>query len=83
MKGDIIEISVTDTGIGIRKDDLQRLFQPFVRVGSPIMTIVTGTGLGLYLSRKLAVEVLKGEITVTSEFGRGSRFAIRIPSRLS
>ena len=47
------------------------------------MTTVPGTGLGLYLSRKLAVEVLKGDITVTSEFGRGSRFAIRIPSRLT
>ncbi|HEX9022828.1 MAG TPA: ATP-binding protein, partial [Geobacteraceae bacterium] len=73
----------TDTGIGIREEDAQRLFHPFVRLGSPPMTTVPGTGLGLYLSRKLAVEVLKGDIAFTSEFGRGSRFAIRLPARLS
>ncbi len=81
-EGDTAEISVTDTGIGIKEEDAQKLFEPFVRLGSPLMTMVPGTGLGLYLSRKLAVEILKGDITFTSEFGRGSRFAIRVPSRL-
>jgi PAS domain S-box-containing protein len=83
-KGDesMVEITVTDTGIGINREGVKRLFQPFVRLGSPLLTVVPGTGLGLYLSRKLAVEVLKGDITVTSEYGRGSRFVIRVPSRL-
>ncbi len=83
LTGETAEISVTDTGIGIGEEDAQRLFQPFVRLGSPLMTTVPGTGLGLYLSKKLAVEVLKGDITFSSEFGRGSRFAIRIPVRLT
>jgi signal transduction histidine kinase len=78
----LVEISVTDTGIGIRPDELDKLFQPFVRLVSPIRTMVPGTGLGLYLSRKLAVGILKGDIFPTSEFGKGSCFILRIPVRL-
>lgn len=78
----VAEIAVTDTGIGIGEGEVQKLFHAFVRLGSPLSATVPGTGLGLYLSRKLAVEVLKGNITVTSRFGSGSRFAIRIPVRI-
>jgi PAS domain S-box-containing protein len=78
----VAEISVTDTGIGIREEDLGKIFQPFVRLFSPLQSTVPGTGLGLYLSRKLAAEVLKGDIMLTSEYGKGSRFTLRIPVRL-
>jgi signal transduction histidine kinase len=78
----IVEICVTDTGIGIKEEDMGKLFQPFVRLLSPLKAIVPGTGLGLYLSRRLAVEVLKGDILLTSDYGRGSRFTLRIPVRL-
>jgi len=76
------EISVTDTGVGIREEDLGKMFQPFTRLASPLQATVPGTGLGLYLTRKLADEVLKGDILLTSEYGKGSRFTIRIPVRL-
>jgi PAS domain S-box-containing protein len=82
LEGDTMEISVTDTGIGISRDDLGKLFQPFVRLASPIKTMVPGTGLGLYLSRKLAVDILQGDMSATSEYGKGSRFTLRIPMRL-
>lgn len=77
-----VEIAVTDSGIGIRDEDLKRMFEPFVRLASPLQTTVPGTGLGLYLTRKLAAEVLKGDILLTSEYGKGSRFTLRVPMRL-
>ncbi|HLE41445.1 MAG TPA: histidine kinase dimerization/phospho-acceptor domain-containing protein [Nitrospirota bacterium] len=76
---DYIEIIVEDTGIGINKDDLPKLFHSFVRLDSPLRATVLGTGLGLYLTKKLVTEVLKGEITVASEEHEGSRFAIIVP----
>lgn len=77
--GNKVEISVSDTGIGIPPEDLSRLFNPFVRLDSPLRTKVLGTGLGLYLSRKIAVELLGGDISVTSEPGKGSRFVLHLP----
>ncbi|MBN2809625.1 MAG: DUF3365 domain-containing protein [Deltaproteobacteria bacterium] len=80
--GDWIEISVADTGIGISQADVKLLFGSFVRLDTPLKATVQGTGLGLYLTRKLATEVLGGEVGVESEAGRGSRFWIRLPSVL-
>ncbi|MBJ6727777.1 sensor histidine kinase [Geomesophilobacter sediminis] len=76
-----VAIAVRDTGVGIREQDLTRMFQPFVRFGPPDEA-APGTGLGLYLTHKLVTEVLHGEVTVESELGRGSRFSISIPARL-
>lgn len=81
-EGDFIEISVTDTGIGIKKNDLPKLFSSFVRLDSPLRTKVLGTGLGLFLTKKLVTEMLKGRITVENEENKGSRFAIIIPIRI-
>jgi PAS domain S-box-containing protein len=78
----VAQIAVTDTGIGIREQDLPRMFQPFVRLVPVGKAIAPGTGLGLYLTRKLAAEILKGEILMTSEYGKGSRFTLQIPVRL-
>ncbi len=74
-----VEISVEDMGIGIKQDDLPKLFKPFVRIESPLTAKVPGTGLGLYLAKKLVTEVLKGDIIVKSAYEKGSNFTIRIP----
>lgn len=73
---DAIEISVHDTGCGIPKEDLARIFQPFFSSKSQ----GKGTGLGLALSRGI-VQRLGGRIWVTSEPGRSTTFAIRMPLR--
>ncbi|MDD2853591.1 MAG: MASE3 domain-containing protein [Desulfuromonadaceae bacterium] len=77
--GGTLEISVADTGIGIRGEDLDKLFFPFVRLESPLKTTVLGTGLGLYLTKKLTNEVIRGKISVTSTPNAGSRFVLTIP----
>jgi len=78
-----VNISVRDTGVGIVEQDIPRLFQPFVRLESPLKAIAPGTGLGLYLTRKLVVEVLGGDIVCTSNIGTGSTFTLRIPERIN
>jgi PAS domain S-box-containing protein len=80
---DFVEISVEDSGIGIREEDSGKIFVPFVRLESPLMAKVYGTGLGLYLTRKLVTEVLRGEMSFVSEYGRGSRFVMAVPLALS
>jgi len=77
--GETLECSVSDTGIGIAPDDLRKLFSPFVRIVPPRRSLEPGTGLGLYLVKKLVREVLKGDIEVHSELGKGSRFALKLP----
>ncbi len=77
-----IEISVEDTGIGIGKDDLPRLFQPFQQLESPYQKRYSGTGLGLFLTRRL-VELHNGTIRVESEKSKGARFTVSIPARNS
>lgn len=77
-----VTVSVQDTGIGIAEEDIQQLFKPFVRLTSTLKTIAPGTGLGLYLTRKLVVEVLGGDILCTSDVGKGSTFTLRIPERI-
>ena len=75
----MVKISVNDTGIGIAAEDILRLFEAFVRLESPLKTTVPGTGLGLYLTRKLVVDVLHGDILCNSTLGSGSTFTLRIP----
>jgi signal transduction histidine kinase/CheY-like chemotaxis protein len=77
VSGSWLEISVTDTGIGIAAEDRERIFQEFAQIDSAIQGRVKGTGLGLPLSRKLAT-LLNGDLTVESEPG-GSKFTLRIP----
>jgi signal transduction histidine kinase len=78
-QGEWTEVHVSDTGIGIAPEHLDRLFQPFSQVDGSATRKYNGTGLGLAISRKFC-QMMGGDITVTSEAGRGSRFSIRIPA---
>jgi signal transduction histidine kinase len=71
-------ISVTDTGVGIPPDRLDRLFTRFGRIVTPETSHIPGTGLGLYLSRELA-RLHGGDITATSVLGEGSTFVLAVP----
>ncbi len=76
----LMRFSVTDTGIGISPDDLQKLFKPFMQVDSRLSRQYEGTGLGLALVKKM-VELHHGSIEVQSEVGAGSRFIFTLPWR--
>jgi signal transduction histidine kinase len=73
-----VAMSVTDTGVGIRQEDLASLFRPFTQLDTGIARKHEGTGLGLSICRKL-VELLGGTIWAKSEIGRGSTFAFQLP----
>lgn len=70
--------SVSDTGIGIAAEDLDRIFEEFSQIDSPVQRKVKGTGLGLPLTRRF-VELLGGKVSVISEPGVGSTFSATIP----
>lgn len=76
--GDAIEIVVRDTGIGIAPEDQERIFSEFTQIEHPIQKHVRGTGLGLPLSRRLAI-LLGGTLTVESTPGVGSTFRLILP----
>ena len=78
LDGDRVELSVTDTGIGIAPENLERIFEEFVQLEGPLQARVKGTGLGLALTRQLA-RLLGGTVTVQSAPGRGSTFAVIVP----
>jgi CheY-like chemotaxis protein len=73
-----MRFAVSDTGIGIAREDYERIFQEFGQVDSPIQRRVKGTGLGLPLCRKLA-ELLGGTVAVDSTPGLGSTFTATLP----
>ncbi|RPJ22356.1 MAG: response regulator, partial [Chloroflexi bacterium] len=73
-----ITITVWDTGIGIKENDLARLFQPFVQLDSGLAREATGTGLGLALVAQMA-RLHGGSVSAVSEPEKGSRFSIVLP----
>ncbi|MBU3966960.1 MAG: cell wall metabolism sensor histidine kinase WalK [Euryarchaeota archaeon] len=77
-EGDIAKISVSDTGIGIREEDMRKLFNTFEQLDSGITKKYGGTGLGLAISKKL-VEMHGGTIMAESKFGIGSTFSFLLP----
>ena len=79
VKSDVLLIEVKDTGIGIKETDLNDLFKPFERIESRLKVKTLGTGLGLYLTRKILTQLLGGTIEVKSTFGEGSTFTIKVP----
>jgi len=77
--GDVIEIRVRDTGIGIAPADHERVFDTFWQVEQKSTRKVGGTGLGLSVSRRLA-RLMHGELTLDSRLGQGSTFTLRLPA---
>ncbi len=73
-----LDIAVEDTGIGIREEDLDKLFESFLRLELKKNRNIEGSGLGLSITKKL-VDNMQGTMKVTSEYGKGSCFSVRIP----
>ena len=76
--GDEVRVEVRDTGRGIPADQLERVFDPFVRVDQTLNRPTEGTGLGLAISRELA-RAMNGELSASSELGVGSTFTLVLP----
>ncbi|MGQ9466805.1 MAG: GAF domain-containing protein [Anaerolineae bacterium] len=76
--GDMLEVSVADTGIGISKENQQKIFDRFFRADDPLVQETPGTGLGLPITASL-VQMHGGQIWVESELGKGSTFTFTLP----
>jgi len=77
-EGELVHVSVADTGIGIAPNDLGRLFEPFQRLDNPLAQQADGTGLGLAISKKF-VELHRGRIWAESRESQGSTFHFTLP----
>ena len=77
----MLVISVSDTGIGIKQEDLGKLFESFTRIEEKRNRNIEGTGLGLNLTKNL-VDLMGGEISVDSTYGQGSCFTAKIPQKI-
>ena len=77
----LLIISVEDTGIGIKKENITKLFQKFERLDVERNTTIEGTGLGLAITKKL-VDLMHGTINVESSYGKGSIFVVQIPQKI-
>jgi two-component system phosphate regulon sensor histidine kinase PhoR len=78
MGGELVALEVADTGIGIPRDDLPRVFERFYRVDKARSRELGGTGLGLSIVKHL-VQSIGGQITVDSRVGEGTRFTVQLP----
>jgi len=74
-------MSVKDTGMGIKKEDMEKLFDSFQRLELSKNRYIEGTGLGLNITQQL-VSIMKGTIEVQSEYGKGSCFTVKIPQQI-
>jgi len=77
----LLTIVISDSGIGIKKEDLGKLFDDFVRLGFTVNKDVEGTGLGLAITKNL-VTAMGGNISVQSEYGKGSTFIVKLPQKI-
>ncbi len=82
QEGRYVVVFVRDTGIGIGEEDMSRLFDAFERIDSHLRVKAGGTGLGLYLTKKIASDLLNGDVGAESEPGKGSTFWVRFDSDL-
>ena len=76
---DLVKITVSDTGIGMSEEDLSRLFQEFVRIKNEKTRKITGSGLGLSITRKIVEDIYHGVISVKSKPDEGTTFTIELP----
>lgn len=76
--GSVVQIQVSDTGMGIPAEDIPHLFQKFYRVDNTATRTIGGTGLGLYICKKI-LELYNGRLWVESVLGKGSTFYINLP----
>ncbi len=81
-RNDWCQVSVSDNGIGINKEDQERMFEPFCQLDSPLTRERSGTGLGLTIARQI-IERHGGQIWVESDYGKGSRFTFTLPLAIS
>jgi two-component system NtrC family sensor kinase len=82
-KGNWCQVSISDSGIGIKKEDIKQIFEPFYQVDNSIVGSSSagerrGTGLGLALVKEI-IELHGGRIWVESEYGKGSSFVFTLP----
>lgn len=73
-----VEISIKDEGVGVTKEDQDKLFRRFSRIHNPLSIQAGGTGLGLYITKKLIL-AHGGEISVVSKQGKGTTFSVKMP----
>ncbi len=76
-----LKVSVSDTGMGIKEENFQKLFNSFQQVDSKRNRNIEGTGLGLAISKQL-LSLMDGKISVESEYGKGSNFFFELPQRI-
>jgi signal transduction histidine kinase len=76
-----VDIHIIDNGIGISREDMNKLFKPFQQIDMSITKHYPGSGLGLYLTKKL-INVLGGRISIQSEKGKGSDFNFILPIKI-
>ena len=79
QEGDYTDILIQDSGVGIRKADIDKLFEKFVRIDNQLSASVNGTGLGLYWAKKI-LDLHNGSIEVDSRVNKGSTFTVRTPT---
>jgi signal transduction histidine kinase len=77
-EGEFAVLAVEDSGCGIAREDLTKIFEPFFRSSSTSHQRVPGAGLGLSVVERIA-KAFGGTVTASSEIGRGSRFEVRFP----
>lgn len=75
---DYVKITVKDYGVGIKKDDFDKVFEKFIRLENHLTSKTQGNGLGLYITRNL-VESMHGRIAVESELGNWTEFSLQFP----
>jgi len=78
----ILKVSVADTGIGIRKEDIAHIYEAFRRVDEKKNTNILGSGLGLAISKQL-IELMNGEISVDSIYTKGTTFTVKIKQKVA
>ncbi len=79
-RGDDVLVTVADTGRGIARGQVEKIFEPFTQAETGLTRTAEGTGLGLAISREFA-RAMDGDLSVESEIGRGSTFTLRLPAK--